>query len=308
MRGSRHRLFVLVFSCVVGVLFLKVANASVIDNDAYCHNIDTSFNNVVESVLGSDRAQTRSGFFMGIINASTGEWVCSGAVQGTRNIYPASSIKTLVAMAVLKRIDLGDYTLQTQVTINQPNANRECGASCSRYANGRVRTIEEMIFDSITWSSNLATNQLIDLATKSFINQTAAAVGAPSLKVVRKVYNNINPEPEITARNESSALGYAELYREISTGRLGYLSEASRTHLVSVLAQQRHNNRLNDRFPNGVTFYHKTGTTSDSSSDAGFYYINDQYIVVLVGLQNFRSYSTLQRIGHQAFTLTADYF
>jgi beta-lactamase class A len=168
---------------------------------------------------------------------------------------------------------------------------------------GSVISVGELLAAMQIHSSNIATNQLIDLVGKPYINATADLVGAPTLRVYRKLYTEEPVEPDNPRRNEATARGYIELYREISTGAAAVLSPCSRQYLVGLLAQCHAHNRFNREFPEGVTFYHKTGSTSDSSSDAGYYYLPTGEIAILVGLQDFRDFHPLVRAGLALFNL-----
>lgn len=179
------------------------------------------------------------------------------------------------------------------IPINQVNAARECADwGCSVYGPGKKVSIEKLIFDMISVSNNLATNQLIDVTGREYINETADLLEAPSLRVHRKMYNIQDPEPGVTRRNTASAQGLNQLYREISTGRLKVLEEKSRLHLIDVFKKQVYHDGFNALFPKELFYFHKPGATSKSLSDGGFFYWpgNDRVIVLLSGIEGFTSY------------------
>lgn len=266
-----------------------------------------NFSVAVAREVGPVRAQGQVSFLMAAIDGRTGETLCEDGVAPERVIYPASAIKTLVAVAVLRKVDSGDLALLQPVTVDQPNAPEECDASgCWDYADGRRSDVSRLLSAMIRRSSNVATNQLVDLASKAWINSTADAAGAPALRVHRKLYVTIDPEPGIAERNAATAIALGELYRELATGRLGLLSVESRALLVEMLGSTRHNNRLNARFPPGISFFHKTGSTSRTSADAGFYRVGDDRVVIIAGLQAFRDFGSLVRIGEAAYGLMPD--
>jgi beta-lactamase class A len=269
------------------------------------------FTSIVQAVLGEPTANERASFGVALIDPSSGESRCEDFVQPDRNIYPASTMKTLVALATLRRVDRGELGLDQSVAISQPNAAQECKDwKCSVYGPGKHVTVRKLLRDSITVSNNIATNQLIDLAGKDWINETADQVGAPGLRVFRKVYDSVDPEPEITTRNRASARAFVELYREVATGRLGIVSEESRAILVQDLGDQTINGSLNRHFPHTTKFFHKTGNTSQVTGDGGWYALKDGTLVILIGLQDFvklgsmSGFETLGEIGHTTFHWT----
>lgn len=253
--------------------------------------IEGKFQEAVFSVLGKPRALKDTSYGLTIIDKNTGNVLCEEFVQPEQNVYPASTIKTLIAVAVLRKIDKGLVAFDTRVKIDQINAPVECQDwDCEIYGPGKVLTVERLLFDMITVSNNLATNQLIDVAGRDWINETSDLMQTPTLKVYRKMYNRQDPEPNNPKRNTASASGLTGLYREISTGRLGVLSVANRAVMIEILRNQKLNDRLNGLFPAGLTFYHKTGSTSFSSSDGGYFHIDQDRIAILVGLQSFNKY------------------
>jgi beta-lactamase class A len=257
--------------------------------------IDGEFQKIIFQTMGEARALSDTSYGLMVIKPSSGEILCQEFVQPEQNIYPASSIKTLIAMAVLRGVDAGILSLEQEVKIDQVNASDECKDwGCDTYGPGKIVTVRKLLHDMITISNNLATNQLIDVATRPWINDTAKAAMAPTLEVNRKVYNTVDPEPNNPLRNRATASGLVQLYREIAAGNLHVLLEPSRAHLVTLLSEQKINNRLNARFPAEIKFHHKTGSTSKTSSDGGFYFLGSDSAVILVGLQNFNVFKECQ--------------
>jgi len=270
------------------------------------------FAQAVFSALGRERALTQSGFGL-VVMRNDGETIlCNEFVNASKNIYPASTIKTLIALALMRKVDKGAVSLNDVVTITQSNAAQECSPrDCEVYGPGKSIKVGRLLFDMITISNNIAANQLIDIAGRDFINQTADLVGANGLRVFRKVYNNVDPEPWITTPNMANAISYVQLYREIATGRLHVLSNRARGILIGVLGQQKINGSLNGLFPQGFKFWHKTGNTSKVTGDGGFYTLGRKTIVILVGLQDFREFDVcddfencVKRTGFQSLALT----
>jgi beta-lactamase class A len=254
-------------------------------------DIAGQFQKGIFDLFGERFATHETSYGLAIVDPKSGDILCEEYVQGDRVIYPASTMKTLVALAVLRKVDLGALKLDQDVAISQVNAGEECSHwDCRIYGPGKLRSVRELLWDAITISNNIAANQLIDLATKPWIEQTAQDVGARNLHVYRKVYDDVDPEPNIHTPNTATARDYIALYREIATGRMGLLSTASRELLIEILAHQKYNGSLNGDFPEGVTFYHKTGDTSQVTGDAGFYYLPSGKIAILAGLQDFNRY------------------
>lgn len=255
------------------------------------------FTGLITQAISSAGRRAQTSFAIAVVDRHTGQTLWSEGFREHENVYPASMVKTLVAVSVLQRVDRGEIQLTDSVTIDQVNADAECGRGCARYGNGATQTIAQLMSAMIIHSNNIATNQLIDVATKEGIARTARELGAEAIEVLRKVYVRVNPEPHIETRNRGTAAAFIELYREIVSGHRGLLSEASRSHLQDLLARCHSRTRFNARFPQNITFFHKTGSTSQSSGDAGYYFLDEDRAVIIAGLQDFRIFMTLQQMG-----------
>lgn len=261
------------------------------------------FENIVKAEVPSKYLNSVS-YGVVIVDENSGDILKSEYVNRDKQLYPASTIKTVIAMAVLKKIDQGLIRLDQDITINQSNANYECvDSKCSLYGFGKKRTVEKLLWDMITQSNNIATNQLLDVAGKQNIKEIIASCGAEGVKVGRKVYAHVDAEPKSKESNRATAYGLAEIYREISTGRLGLLKDESRNYLINMLGSLEHNDRLNFYFPKNTKFYHKTGHTAKTSGDAGWLKLGEHRIAIIVGLQGFPNYSPLQKIGIKTLNL-----
>jgi beta-lactamase class A len=252
---------------------------------------------VARSVRTGGHSLDAVGIEAAVLNLRTGQFEWREGIGAQRKIYPASTIKTLVALAVLRRVDEGTVTLEQEIRISQSNADAECARACDRYGLGKWVSVRRLLSDMMVWSSNIATNQLMDLVGRAWINATADALGAPSLRLYRKLYVRVNAEPEIEQRNEATARGLLQLYAGIAREKNSLLTASSRRFLLVLLARCRSRNRLNHSFPPEVVFFHKTGSTSQSSSDAGFYRLDSERVLIVAALQGFRSFPPLQKIG-----------
>jgi len=288
---------------LAAVLLSLLAAETARAQDVAACNFQGRFKRIVTASVGSARLARAS--YAAMIVRSDGAVLCADEVNPDLAMTPASTIKVLVAVAALRRVDRGEAALATPVAINQPNAAQDCkDSSCAVYGPGRRVTVLRLLTDMIVASNNVATNQLIDLAQKPFIAETAQMLGAASLVVNRKLYSRQPAEPNNPTPNVGTARGLAAVYRELASGRLGVLKPASRALLVSLLGKTAFRDRLNGNFPANVPFFHKIGNTSTVSGDAGFYWLGPKTAVVIAGIQSFLDYAPLKRVGRQTLDLT----
>jgi len=246
------------------LLFITVAISA--NSQELCKVFDDFIKIIPDSVKNSNKAS----YGIRIIDKK-GNIICENYVNKNVQFTPASTIKVLIAMKILQLIDEGKLNFDTKITINQPNANEDGGGV--RYSRGVIRTIKELLTDMIEESNNIASNQLIDIATKEKINKLADDLNANNTRLYRKVYDFISGEIN-KYKNSTTAYDLAQIYTEISTGERKILSEESRMFLIDLLGNTTINNKINADFPSNIKFYHRTGSTSKRSADAGFFYLS----------------------------------
>jgi len=249
------------------------------------------FRAIVTNALGDGVPRGKRSFQLTLIDRADGRVVCRDSIEPTQALYPASTIKTLIAVAALRLVDRGALSLSTPVTIDEGPVftadeckEREGDPSCATFGPGKVVTVDQLLTDMITISNNLATDQLIDVVGKPFLAETARELGVPSLHVVRKVYNNVDPEPDNPGHNSADAAGFTALFTEIATGRARFLSETGRAYLIDLLRRQHYHDYFDKEFPAGAVYYHKDGYTSRVVADTGFWYVGPDRAAILVGL------------------------
>lgn len=270
-----------------------------------CPALERGFANALRQAYPGANAQ-RVGASLLILDRRTGQLLCQSHHRAQEIFYPASSIKTLIALAVLKKVDRNEIGLNDLVTIQQRNAEAEEQYWGPEYGQGKSVSLSKLLIDMIVISNNTATNQLIDVAGKDFISQTAAELGAPQLQVHRKVYTGSVPaeDPIPPRANQATPADLAGLYAQIVSPKRAGLSEASHGFLVKLLGDQSFHDRLDKNFPPEVPFFHKPGNTSQVAADGGFFYFNDgTSVAVLTALQAFPDYEPLQKFGKAALDL-----
>jgi beta-lactamase class A len=243
---------------------------------------------LIQEVLGPTITRDQSTFYMQVWDQSGQIMTGEDAHLPDKIIYPASTLKTLIALATLKEIDEGRLSFDQVVTIDQPNAAGEClDWDCSLYGPGAKRTVAELLEDSMTVSNNLASNQLMDIAGgRDSINRLADAAGWTELRVRRKMYSRINPEPQLTVSNSATVRGLVKLYKEIAFGSQKILKAESQIYLKNLLGRVQTNDRLNARWPAEMKFHHKPGNTSRVTGDAGFFELGGK-VHIVAGLVEF---------------------
>lgn len=99
--------------------------------------------------------------------------------------------------------------------------------------------------------------------------------------------------------NKMSALDLANMLSKIDRG--GILSSGSKARLLEIMAGQKYHSRLPAKLASSTTIYHKTGTLSGISNDAGLMYVDGQQggIAVVFLSQNVTSESAADALAAQ---------
>ena len=179
-------------------------------------------------------------------------------------MYPASMIKTPLAIAAGAAVAAGRLAFDDAVTVDP--ANMTVNDAPSPLQPGYVATVAELVALMIERSDNVATNLLIDRLGRAQATADIAALGFPQTAFHRKV-SGADPlvdDPAATGRNAHPAAEAATLFERIADGRLPAAGIVYRS-----LQRQVWNTKLSAGLEPGDRFAHKTGDTDATSHDGG---------------------------------------
>jgi len=181
-----------------------------------------------------------------------------------RAILSASTIKTLILVAVARALDAGTLALDTDITVR--DEMRVGGSGVLNWLHdGITLPLQDMAWLMIAISDNTASNALIDAVGLDAIAEAAAALGIEGLHLRRPFMGKLPPDE--TRRNEVTARGLTDLLTAIwndtaaSPDRCDWMR---RLH-----ADQQHRDRLPRCLPETVSYAGKTGTLTGISHDIG---------------------------------------
>ncbi len=205
--------------------------------------------------------------------------------------HAASTMKIPVMIEVLRRAQQGAFSLdQGILLINQfrsladgspfsLDAKDDGDSSLYKRVGDRV-PIREMLRLMIVRSSNLATNQLIELVGAAHVTAGAHALGATRTQVLRGVEDQKAFDAGLI--NTITADDLATLLVAIESGRI--LSPASSALMRDILLAQEFNEKIPAGLPAGTRVAHKTGEITAVSHDAAIVYPAGRKPYVLVVL------------------------
>jgi beta-lactamase class A len=222
------------------------------------------------------------------LDLETGESV---SINEDSVFHAASTMKVPVMIEVLKRAQSGSFSLDQGVLLVNQFASIVDGSPYSLDAGedgdtalyeriGERVPIRDLMRRMITRSSNLATNQLIALTGARNVTETARALGARNIHVLRGVEDQKAFDRGMINTTTSNDL--AVLLRAIEQGQV--LSPASSAEMREILLAQEFNAKIPAGLPAGTRVAHKTGEITAVSHDAAVVYPAGRRPYILVVL------------------------
>jgi beta-lactamase class A len=214
----------------------------------------------------------------------TGVPIALGAGQ---NFYPASMIKTPLALAAFG--DVADGRLALDERFACTRANMTLNDKPSPLHPGYRASLSELIDLMITRSDNVATNMLFDVVGRERATRAVQLrYGLRNTAFYRKLSGSdpmiVDPGWDGTHRNAHPAGDAARVFELIAFDAVPYSDT-----LRGALGRQEWNDKLSRGLRAGDIFYHKTGDTGEVTHDGGLLVTADgaSYVVVVyTGLES----------------------
>lgn len=212
---------------------------------------------------------------------------CEVALHRDRAYYPASTIKTPLAVAAYDRIAAGELALDDRFDVTR--ANMTSNGHGSPLVPGYSATVRELIELMIVISDNVATNMFFDILDRERATQTIQTTYGLTHTAFHRKLSGSDPlivDPDWVAsngRNTHSPVDAARLLEMIARDEVPFAAE-----LFATLGRQQLNEKLNPGLRSGDRFAHKGGTTDEVLHDCGILDTaeGERYVlVVFTGLQ-----------------------
>jgi beta-lactamase class A len=212
-------------------------------------------------------------------------------IREREEFHAASTMKTPVMIeiykqAAQKRLSLDDsITIKTEfksIVDGSPytlDAKTDSDTSIYKYV-GTKRTIDSLVYDMIIWSSNLATNLVIELADAQKVTQTMREMGANDIQVRRGVEDSKAFAQGLN--NTTTAYDLMVIFEKIALGQA--VSPAASEAMIKTLLDQRFKTKIPAKLPKDVKVAHKTGSIKGVLHDSGIVFLPDgrKYVLVLL--------------------------
>ena len=212
-------------------------------------------------------------------------------IHANEEFHAASTMKTPVMIEVYKQVAQHKLSLSDSITITtefksivdgSPYTLRATDDSDTTIykAAGTKRTLASLVYDMIIWSSNLATNLVIDRVGAQNVTQTMRELGAKDIQVRRGVEDNKAFTQGLN--NTTTAYDLMVIFDKIATGK-AVSPEASKA-MITTLLDQKFNTAIPAKLPKTVKVAHKTGSLTGVRHDSGIVFLPDgrKYVLVLL--------------------------
>lgn len=212
-------------------------------------------------------------------------------INADESFHAASTMKTPVMIEIFKQAEAGKFSLDDSIVIKNEfksivdgstytmDIGRDSGEGLYEHI-GQKRTIGELVYDMIIYSSNLATNIVIELVDAKKITATMRDLGADNIQVLRGVEDIKAYDQGLN--NTTTAHDLMAVYEALAEG--DFISKKANQIMIDILLDQKHNEIIPAKLPSDVKVAHKTGSITGVHHDSGIIFLPDgrKYVLVIL--------------------------
>ncbi len=203
--------------------------------------------------------------------------------------HAASTMKVPVMIELFRQVENGLRRLDDKVLVTNQftsifdgspyvlSATEDSDGETYK-AMGKQIGLRALVDASITVSSNLATNILIEHLRASNVQATVDTMGAVGMQVMRGVEDQ--KAFDAGKNNTTDARGLLVLFEAIGRGTA--VSPEASGAMIDILKRQKFNDGIPAGLPAGTPVAHKTGWITRIHHDAGLVYAARPYVLVIL--------------------------
>lgn len=205
--------------------------------------------------------------------------------------HAASTMKTPVMIELFKQAHEGRFSLTDSLLVKNEfksivdgsffslDIDRDDGEHIYEQI-GQKRSIKDLLVDMIIYSSNLATNILIQLVGAENVNQTMRDYGAKDIKILRGVEDMKAYDAGLN--NTTTAYDLMIIFEKLAKGEA--VNKEASHEMIEILLRQTHRDIIPAKLPKDVKVANKTGFITGVHHDSGIVFLPDgrKYVLVLL--------------------------
>ncbi len=145
---------------------------------------------------------------------------------------------------------------------------------------GQYYSINNLIYEMITISSNFATNILIEYIGANNVTKSMKELGALNIDILRGV-EDIKAF-ELGLNNTTSAKDLLIIYEKLAKGKI--IDNESSAIMIDILKDQKYDDIIPRYLPKNIEVANKTGMITGVHHDSGIVFLKDgrKYVIVLL--------------------------
>lgn len=213
------------------------------------------------------------------------------AINPDTIFHAASTMKTPVMIELFRKAELGEFAMSDSIPVENEFSSIVDGSPFSLTLDpdgddpferkvGEMAAIYDLTHAMITYSSNLATNLLIQLADAEETTQTMRNLGAENIDVLRGVEDLKAFDLGLSNRTTARDLGI--IFEKLARGEA--VNSGADSVMIDILKDQFYNDNIPLYLPDDVEVAHKTGFITGVRHDSGIVYLPDGQSYVLIFL------------------------
>jgi beta-lactamase class A len=227
-------------------------------------------------------------FAVSFKNLANGE---SMQINSKESFHAASTMKTPVMIEVYKQALAGKFKLSDSIVIKNEFKSIVDGSkykmdllvdSDDAIYNkiGKKLSVNQLVYQMITVSSNLATNILIDKVGAKNVKTTMSNLGAKDINVLRGVEDTKAFKAGLN--NTTTAYDLMLIFEKLATNKI--LDSKQCEAMLKILFDQKFNEIIPSLLPKNIKVAHKTGNITGVQHDSGIVYLPNgkKYVIVLL--------------------------
>ncbi len=220
------------------------------------------------------------------LNGAKGEEIL---IRPDLRFHAASTMKVPVMIELFRQVETGLRKLDDKVLVTNQftsifdgspyvlSATEDSDGETYK-AMGKQLSLRTLVDASITVSSNLATNILIEHLRAANVQATVDTMGAVGMQVMRGVEDQ--KAFDAGKNNTTDARGLLVLFEAIGRGTA--VSPKSSAAMIDILKRQKFNDGIPAGLPADTPVAHKTGWITRIHHDAGIVYAARPYVLVIL--------------------------
>lgn len=212
-------------------------------------------------------------------------------INSSEMFHAASTMKTPVMIEAFKQAAEGIINLEDSIIVKNTFKSIVDGSKFSLDIGrdsgdklydriGKKATYNELVYDMIINSSNLATNIVIEQLDAKNVMKTMDELGVKTIKVLRGVEDM--KAFDLGMNNETSANDLMVVFEHIAKGTA--VNPNADSNMVKILLDQTYKSIIPKKLPKDVKVAHKTGSITGVFHDSGIVFLPDgrKYILVIL--------------------------